>query len=405
MQNIPTFIFIHYEPSYSNLTKSYYDFKSVYDAFRKSGDDNVTARVLSYFYEGMMHIIEADQFLADKKYNQAYIQYNEGNKLIVRSRASRGIEGDTIYHEMIKWTNYSEAMSHVARSYIVEKFESKINELEQSFNLFEEFNKLKEDENAVDGTIAKARFAHVHYLYYLYKSQIEQNSERKLKYLLRSRSSLQKADFIFNKYHKEKDKLRDMIDNMLKERIVAKAERFWSQGSVLIQESRFKQAIRTFNIASLYYNRASEICSSFMEQRLYLALSKITRASQLESQANELYRRLDRPDEASEIFQEAQKIVDFAIGMLATIESETLITSMTAQRAYYDALALQTKGIAAFDNDQYKEALENFNDAMKKLDKTQNLAVEGNIEQLTAFVRRAKSEIEGYLSMTKDMMI
>jgi hypothetical protein len=77
---------------------------------------------------------------------------------------------------------------------------------------------------------------------------------------------------------------------------------------------------------------------------------------------------------------------------------------MTAQRSFYEALSLETEGINLFDNESFSEANEKFEEAMKKLDETQLKATEGNIDQLLEFVRTAKSEIEGYISMTKAMI-
>ncbi|MHA1406809.1 MAG: hypothetical protein ACTSSG_05455 [Candidatus Heimdallarchaeaceae archaeon] len=53
------------------------------------------------------------------------------------------------------------------------------------------------------------------------------------------------------------------------------------------------------------------------------------------------------------------------------------------------------------DKEEFEQATERFEQAIKKLDETQLSASEGNLENLIEFVRTAKSEIEGYISMAK----
>ena len=213
-----------------------------------------------------------------------------------------------------------------------------------------------------------------------------------------------KANFIYKSLNEELSETQNKIDEITKAHIVARAEGYWDKGSILISESNFTEAQRYFTIASKYYARASVICANFMEQRLYLALSRITEASQYESEANEMYKRQDKPKEASEMFNKAVDIVDIALGLLTSIKSESLINNMTAQRSFYEALALETEGIFLFDSEKFNEALQHFENSMKKLEETQISASEGNIDQLLEFVRTAKSEVEGYISMAQAML-
>jgi tetratricopeptide (TPR) repeat protein len=213
-----------------------------------------------------------------------------------------------------------------------------------------------------------------------------------------------KANFFYQSLEKELEELQNLIDEITKLHIVSRAEGFWDQGSENIALSQFNKALRYFAIASKYYARASEICENYMEQRLYLALSKITLASRFEAEANELYKRQDNPEQASKHFHKAVEIVDIALGFLATIKNETLINNMTAQRSFYEGLSFETEGIFFFDQEKFNEALAKFELAMKKFDETQQKASEGGLEQLLEFVRLARSEVDGYISMAKTMM-
>ena len=117
-----------------------------------------------------------------------------------------------------------------------------------------------------------------------------------------------------------------------------------------------------------------------------------------------MYKRKDEPLKASKVFLEARDIVDEALGLLATIQNEYLIKSMTAQRAYYEALAKQTEGIHLFDKEEFQTALEVFKESLNKYNEATNVATENKLDTLLVFINRSKSEVEGYISMTKAML-
>ncbi|MHA1223085.1 MAG: hypothetical protein ACTSP3_07490, partial [Candidatus Heimdallarchaeaceae archaeon] len=289
------FQFIYYEPFYSDPQESYHQFSEVYNHFKEKGEESVNFRVLSYFYEGMLYLINGDAYYFQEDYNQALQNYESANKLIVRSRASRGVEGDQIFEEMMKWANYAEAMKKLVSG----KLEK---DLDRQIDIF---------------ISAKPDF--IEFLRSLAEKKADDSRNYK-RYLLRARTELFKANFIYRILDKELDDIQNKIDEITKQHIVARAETFWDNGTKHNTISMFKKAQRFFAIASKYYSRASEICENFMEQRLYLALSKITLASRLESEANELYKRKDNPEKASARFLKAVETVDLALGLLSSIK-------------------------------------------------------------------------------------
>ncbi len=403
---IVQFKHIHYEPEYSDIEEVYSQYYQALEEFRKIGEDNITARVLSYYYEGFLYIINGDQALANKEYDKALTNYENAHKLIVRSRASRGREGDDIWHEMMKWTYYSEAQINLCKYYMEEKIENKLTLLQYSISnlkLFLEERKL--DNNFVDVVYSKGRISFLNYLYfYNIAKRYKNNTKAVKKFLMDARMHLNKANFVFHNYSELLDELEEIIDDITKEHIVERAELHWNRGTYLIAKSDFVEAEKYFAMASQYYERASKICAEFLEIRLYLALSKITKASSIEAIANELYRRQDNPTKASKMFTMAYNIVDEALGLLVRIQNKALITSMTAQRNYYEALALETKGISLFDQEKYKESIENFEEAMQKLNATEAQVVNSSAEHLEEYIRLSKNEIEGYLSMAKTIL-
>ena len=402
----PEFQFIHYEPVYSKIEDVYYQFSQILEKFKELGEENVNAKVLSYFYEGMLLVLEGDQFFNSKEYSQAIAKYEEGLKLIVRSRASRGREGDQIYDEMVKWISYTEAMQLICGVNIEEDVSKNLKAIEEGIQKFGIFlEERKKENNRADELVAKARISYAKYLQRKLESVgLEEDTKNYKKTLLKARFELMKANFLFRSFSDELTELQNSIDEITKQHIIGRAEGFWDRGTQNITLSNFQEAQRYFGVASEYYSRASEICANFMEQRLYLALSKITQASELESKANAFYKRKDKPKEASEILFQAVETVDLALGLLTSIKSESLIRNMTAQRSYYEALASETEGIYLFDNEKFTEAIVKFETAMKKLEETQLSATEGQLEHLLEFVRTGKSEVEGYISMTKAMM-
>jgi predicted negative regulator of RcsB-dependent stress response len=401
------FQFLHYEPIYSNLKVSYDGYSKLYNEFKEAGDDNVAFKVLSYFYAGMLYVVKGDEVFGKGKKDDARINYEEALKLLVRARASRGREGDRIFNEMVKWINYSEGMYRICTSYLEEDLGKQISAAQEAVKFFEDFaENRKIEENKIDISVSQARISFAKYVHELKQSEsMPENTKFAKKHLLTARTELMKANFMFKTLDDEMENLQNKIDEITKLHIVGRAEWFWDQGTQNIVVSNFNEALRFFAIASKYYARASVICANFMEQRLYLALSRITQASQLESEANELYKRRDNPIDASSKFKEAVESVDIALGLLSSIKSESLIMNMTAQRSFYEALSLETEGIALFDQEKFKEALAKFEEAMKRLEETQISASEGNLEQLLEFVRTSKSEVEGYISMAQAMAI
>jgi len=399
------FQFLHYEPVYSNLKTSYDGYSKLYNEFKDAGEDNVTFKVLSYFYAGMLYVVKGDEVFGKDKKDDAQKNFEEALKLLVRARASRGREGDKIFNEMVKWINYAEGMYRICSSYLEEDSDKQIQAAKEAIGFFEEFSEnRKSDENRVDLSVSNARISYAKYVLEFKLSESKSdNTKISKKHLLNARTELMKANFLFKSLDDEMDDLHNKIDEITKLHIVERAEWFWDQGTQNIIVSNFTEALRLFAIASKYYARASVICANFMEQRLYLALSRITQASQLESEANELYKRRDNPIDASSKFKAAVESVDIALGLLSSIKSESLITNMTAQRSFYEALASETEGIALFDQEQFKDALAKFEEAMKRLEETHLSASEGNLEQLLEFVRTAKSEVEGYISMAQAM--
>ena len=345
------FQFLHYEPVYSNLKTSYDGYSKLYNEFKDAGEDNVTFKVLSYFYAGMLYVVKGDEVFGKDKKDDAQKNFEEALKLLVRARASRGREGDKIFNEMVKWINYAEGMYRICSSYLEEDSDKQIQAAKEAIGFFEEFSEnRKSDENRVDLSVSNARISYAKYVLEFKLSESKSdNTKISKKHLLNARTELMKANFLFKSLDDEMDDLHNKIDEITKLHIVERAEWFWDQGTQNIIVSNFTEALRLFAIASKYYARASVICANFMEQRLYLALSRITQASQLESEANELYKRRDNPIDASSKFKAAVESVDIALGLLSSIKSESLITNMTAQRSFYEALASETEGIALFD--------------------------------------------------------
>ena len=354
----------------------------------------------------MIYLLQADSAFFKKDYSKAHENYESGNKLIVRARASRGVDKDDIAYEMKTWECYSKGKLILCEALLAEKLDKKLTLLNEARRYFEEFYELrKNDEDRINAVLASLHMKLLNYYTGVAKAQkFKERLSLYKKHLLHARTDLATVHFFSRMFEEELDDLQNEIDDITKRRIVNRADWYWDKGSHYITQSEFQLSGKYFGIASRYYSRASEICSEFLEQRLYIALSKITLASQYESKGNELYKRKDEPLKASKVFLEARDIVDEALGLLATIQNEYLIKSMTAQRAYYEALAKQTEGIHLFDKEEFQTALEVFKESLNKYNEATNVATENKLDTLLVFINRSKSEVEGYISMTKAML-
>lgn len=401
-----SFVHINYDPLETDINAKMEEVRKLYEYFKEQGKDNVTLRIFSYYYEGMYLLLQADNAFLQKEYQAALRNYEEANKLIVRARASRGVEKDAIAIEMRVWEFYSKGKTLLSEGLLEKDIDEKIEKLEKAIEFFDEFSKLRiNDPDKIFCILAKLHLKLANYYVNINKARKYQDrSHLYKKHLLYARTNLTPVYYFSRLFENELIELQNEIDDVTKNRIIARADWYWNKGSEYIGDSNFKMSGKYFGIASKYYTRASDICSDFLEQRFYLALSKITLASQLESKGNELYKLKDEPKEASKVFLEAMEIVDEALGLLATIKNEYLIKSMTAQRAYYEALAKQTEGIYLFDNEKFSESLKLLEESLQKYNEATVMANENKLEILLAFISRSKSEVEGYISMAKAML-
>ena len=156
--NISDFKFIHYEPVYSDLNKLFAEYSETLSTYQKAGEENVNAKVLSYFYEGMLYLVKADDLFNNRDYVKSLKHLEDGLKLIVRSRASRGVEGDLVFKEMIKWTNYSEGMVRICRTLIETNPDQQLVTINEGIEFFKAFSENRNEENnQIDNLIAKSR--------------------------------------------------------------------------------------------------------------------------------------------------------------------------------------------------------------------------------------------------------
>ncbi len=397
------FNFFKYDPIDSDIKVISSKFTQYFEFHKRKGTDYTENRIFSYFYEGMMQILKGDEQFLKKDYKKAKPFYDEGFKFINRARSSRVVEGDIIHDEMVKWLSFAESRIKLLSSFDENDLEKKIELVSQTKESMEKFLALRKEEGKIEKVIANAHYSLVDYYDYLYQSKKVEEESSRLKILLKAYSALIKANYFYRIFDKELEAVKGDIDEIVMNNIIIRAEYYWNKGSLDIVLSDFKAANVAFSMASEYYSRASEICSSLSEQKLYLALSKITLASKKEARANELHRKEDNPLEASKLFVEAQIIVDYALALLISIKSETLIKNMSAQREYYQALSKETMGIFHFDNEELHGALANFEEAHIHFAETEKLAKQINNEQLLEFVRKGKSEVDGYIAMTNAM--
>ena len=392
-----------YDGNEKNLDELISEYNQIKDSQRVEG--SVMSKVLSYFFEGLVELLEADKLFWQSNYREAFAKYSASDKMISRFSNSRNVEvrldklAQRLIHRVNGLQNMMEGLQMDNPKIKVEKFELALTNFNSEVSLANEMQETMSSYAA----FARASFAEAMFLVEETKSMEEVGSGIAKRKLMTARASIRQSAFIDPRFIDFVYDVEDVLDDLTKNRILIKAEFFGDQATVKSESGDYTDAKEDFKRASLFYKRASTLASDTSTRRYLLSSATIYEASELEAEGNHLFRRENETSLASEKFSDAAQQVDKAIALMGRFGSKDLESNFTSQRDYYHAMSLQTKAISLFDAESYQEAKSTFQEALVLFTSIQEIAKTGDNEVLITLSEEAKGDINGYISMCDAM--
>ncbi|MHA2251964.1 MAG: hypothetical protein ACXAD7_16495 [Candidatus Kariarchaeaceae archaeon] len=379
-------------------------YQAIHDEKREEG--SVMSRVLSYFFEGLIAIVDGDKKFWEAKYNEAYSAYQEASRMFNRFQNSRNVNArlDLFASRMISRSDglikLTESINTRDASLKEKLLSEALDNFNQEVNTTNKMNELMSSYAA----FARASFTESQLLLVTARKYTESNSGRAKQDLLRARGSLRQASFIDYRFFYAIEEIESELDELTMGRLLHRAEINADKATVESENGMYAEAKNLFAKAVLFHKRASSLASDTGSRRKLLSSATLYEASMLEADGNQLFRRENNTIDASEKFSDAAKYVDKAIALIGHFGSKSLINSFRCQSDYYKAMSLQARGIYEFDNENYNVAKDLFEQANTQFKEAIELAKQGDNPVITLLGNEAIADINGYLSMCAAMM-
>jgi tetratricopeptide (TPR) repeat protein len=391
-----------YDGNESNIDEFIKYYTSLKEEYLKKGTDgSVHAKVISYFFDGMIKLVQGDRLFWNEDYLGASQLYAEATRFFNRFKNSRSTDYklDLLGNRMLHRSKGMEALTVIFNSKDYSKKELKLLDALENFNNeTEAATNMKEEIPAI---IAFSRALLTESFLWRDRSELQkfENSFEAKKGLMYSRSVVRQAAFIDIRMRVFMEEIENKIDDLTKERILLKAEEF---GNLAIEESEngnYQKSKQYYDQATLFYGRASSLVSDSSSRRFLLSMRTVLEASMLECDANQAYRVDNNMVKANEFFLEANLRVEKAIALMGSFGNEDLRLSFVSQKNFYKAMAHMTQGINYFDEEKYQEAMEEYKQANELFTQSMEDAKASLNEPLTELGERCQADLDGYINM------
>lgn len=368
---------------------------------QKGIDGSVNAKVISYFFEGMVELVDGDKFFWNRNFIESNLHYTQAKRYFSRFANSRGVRVrlDELASRML---NRAEGMILVTQSLQMQDFTKReplfLDALEQ-FN--QETSKASEMEENIPAIIAYSRalFAEAFLWYDRSKLQVDQDSFEAKKSLMTARNVIRQANFIDGRIQNYVNEIENKIDDLTKERILLKAEELGNQAIDESENGNFNEAKKFYEQATLFYRRASELVAESGTRRFLLSMKTVLEASILECEGNQSYRMDNDMAMSMQKFKDAAIQVEKAIALMGSFGNNDLKLSFTSQKHFYLAMSKLTEGIQKFDDEQYKEAMGIYEEAKEFFNQSIEDARNSYNEPLLELGERSMADLDGYIKM------
>ncbi|RMG35097.1 MAG: hypothetical protein D6732_09700 [Methanobacteriota archaeon] len=364
-------------------------------------EGNVNAKVLSYFFDGMALLVEADIYFWEQRYQDALDRYQRAIREFKLFRNSRGVK--TKLDQLCDaYITRVEGMSFLASGIPITDRNHRHSILSDALLKFnDEIRQVNDLGENLRAFIAYSRALFTEALLWENRAEIEKenSSAEAKKSLMKGRSAIRQAVYINGKMRPTMDKIEDELDDLTRMRILMKAEELGNKGTELSEKGDYQEAKGYFKKAMKFYERAAHLALNANNRRVLLSMSTVMEASVIECDANEFYRKMDDMENSAIKFEEAGKKIDKAIALIGSLGTKELRDSFNAQREFYIAMSILCKAIMLYDKEEYVEAKQLFDQANNHFDESIKLAKMSQTETIEMLAQEAKNDVETYIQL------
>lgn len=369
-------------------------------------EGNVNAKVLSYFFDGLALLVEADIYFWDKRYQDALDRYQKAIREFKLFRNSRGVT-TKIDHLCDSYIIRCEGMVFLSSGIPLQDKNNRHSILSDALLKFnEEIRRVNELEETLHAFISFSRALFTEALLWENRADIETetSSADAKKSLMKARSAIRQAVYINGKMKNTMENIEQKLDDLTRMRILKKAEELGNKGTELSEKGEYQDAKSYFLKAMQAYNRAAQLAVNANNRRVLLSMSTVMEASSIECDANEFYRKMDDMDRAAIMFDEASKKIDKAIALIGSLGTKELRDSFSAQREFYKAMGILCRAIMLYDKEEYAEAKQLFEQSKNHFEESIVLAQMSETLTVEQLGQEAKNDVETYIQLCETFL-
>ncbi|NHJ48726.1 MAG: hypothetical protein FK733_13155 [Asgard group archaeon] len=187
--------------------------------------------------------------------------------------------------------------------------------------------------------------------------------------------------------------------------VKAKAEKEWSRAFKLSNNGSFLESSEKCRASSKLYLRASTLALEQRDKLLMESHSHMLKASMFEAKANEFIKIKNDAKSAVPQYELAAEEMTHGLDIFPKREDDKqMIKRWEAQLFYYKGHYFQTQGIIKLDAEEFKEALDLFNQAEEQFVKALEEAEISSDPDTFELVEKAHAEAKGYIGMCKTVL-
>lgn len=393
-----------YDGNEMDITEYFDQYEDI--RLEKREDGSVNSKVLSYFFDGIIALIQADEHFWKQENQKAYSMYQEASRMFNRFKNSRGSNArmDFLSERMIARSNgllkLSDAIAATDNKMKGQLFTEALEFFNEEVSLA---NQMAEQMSSY-AAFARASFTESQILFYAALESKNTKSHEAKKSLMRARASLRQASYIDPRFATYIEIIEEELDTLTKTRILDRAKEHVDTANELISKGQFLSAKPHFVSAMSLNNRASSLAGDTGTRRNLLATATQYEAAILECDANQLFRTENDTQKASEKYEDASKLIAKGIALMGHFGSKHTLDTFNCLNEYYKAMAIQTTGLTQFDQDKFKEAKASFDQGIELFKKTVTLAKVCGNGTIVKQSEEAIADINGFLSMAEAML-
>ncbi len=372
----------------------------------KINEGNVNAKVLSYFFDGLIALTNADESFWSGNNQGAYTNYQEALRMFNRFKNSRNSDErlDRLSTRMIYRAT---GLLNLTDAIIIKDETMKEDLFSQALDNFNEevsLANVMNEQMSSYAAFARASFTESQILLNVAVKLRGEDPDESKRSLLKARASLKQACYIDPRFLSFMETVESTLDDLTRHRLLRRAELQADEATEQSESGHYLEAKVLFTKAMVLHKRASSLAADTGSRRKLLASATIYEASIHETEASHFFRVDNNTTAASEKYLDASKFVDKSIALMGHFGSKELVDNLKCQSDYYKAMGTQSAAITDFDADQFADSKFKFEEALQLFESVIKLAKPSDNEVLMNMSHDAIADIKGYLSMVEAML-